>query len=173
MLGAGLGDPSDPFLGAVGEPVEPPVLAARLDEALTIIDRLWTGEPVWHEGTHYTVRGARLAARPVQRPRIPIWIGGDMGIPRVRRRLARWDGSCAYGPGRPTTPDDVRELLDFVAEHRGGLDGYQLRLGSGRDPRYTAAEFADAGVDWLNTFVELTDPRRTYDRIAAGPDAAS
>jgi alkanesulfonate monooxygenase SsuD/methylene tetrahydromethanopterin reductase-like flavin-dependent oxidoreductase (luciferase family) len=169
ILGVGLGDPSDPFFQAVGEPTDRRVLAERLDETLTIVDRLWTGEPVWHEGRHYTVRGARLAARPVQRPRIPIWVGGDMGIPRVRERLARWDGSCAYGPGRPTTPDDIREFRSYVAGERGTLDGYDIRLGGGRDERYSAAEFADAGVDWLNTFIELQDPEPTRERIAAGP----
>lgn len=172
VLGVGLGDPNDPFFAAVGEPADPRELAERLDETLTIVDRLWTGEPVWHEGRHYTVRGARLAARPVQRPRIPIWVGGDMGIPGVRRRLARWDGSCAYGPRRPrpTTPDDIRELRSYVAAVRGSLDGYQIRLGGGRDPRYSAAEFAAAGVDWLNTFIALDDPEPTRQRIAAGPD---
>jgi alkanesulfonate monooxygenase SsuD/methylene tetrahydromethanopterin reductase-like flavin-dependent oxidoreductase (luciferase family) len=86
ILGVGLGDPSDPFLGSVGEPTDPSVLAEKLDEALTVIDALWTGESVHHSGTHYNLDGVELTARPLQRPRIPIWVGGNLLVPAVPNR---------------------------------------------------------------------------------------
>lgn len=140
ILGVGTGDPQDPFLhGRHG--------GDRLDDALTLIDLLWTGEEVDHQGGHYRIRGARLAARPVQRPRIPIWVGGDMTVPRVRRRILRWDGSCAYkGPTtRPEriTPDDVRALRaeagrDLVVKVSGGDPGAFAAAGAGWWGRWIA-----------------------------------
>ena len=139
ILGVGTGDPSDPFLpkGNRGD---------RLDEALMLIDRLWTGEVVDHDGEHFPLRGARLAATPVQRPRIPVWVGGDLTSPRVRSRILRWDGSCAYkgppGGSEQITPDDVRALK---AEAR---PGFQIKV-SGGDP----AAFAEAGATWWGRWI--------------------
>src|SRR5215207_9847879 len=115
ILGVGIGDPGDPFLAGVGESTEPRVLAEMLDESLEVITALWTGEPVHFSGKHYTLDGVQLTARPVQQPRIPIWIGGNFLVPAVRRRILRWDGSCAYkgstdAPQR-ITPQDVHDLL--------------------------------------------------------------
>lgn len=50
---------------------------AALDEACTVIRRLWTSqEPFDFEGAHVQVRGAFGNPKPVQRPHPPILIGG-------------------------------------------------------------------------------------------------
>ncbi len=72
-------------LGLAYDP--PPVRIDRLVEALDIMDRLFAGERVDHAGTHYTLKGARLAPRQVQRPRPRLLIGG--GGPRMLRIAAR------------------------------------------------------------------------------------
>jgi F420-dependent oxidoreductase-like protein len=56
----------------------PPAAAriAMMDEALTIITRLWSGAPVSFSGRHYSVTDAVCAPAPTQRPRPPITIGG-------------------------------------------------------------------------------------------------
>jgi probable F420-dependent oxidoreductase len=52
------------------------VRLAQLHEALQVVKRLWTGEPVDYAGRHYVLRAAVCAPRPVQRPRPPILVGG-------------------------------------------------------------------------------------------------
>ena len=47
---------------------------SRLAESLAIMRALWSGEPVDHEGEHFTVKGAQQ--RPVPTRKIPITIGG-------------------------------------------------------------------------------------------------
>jgi alkanesulfonate monooxygenase SsuD/methylene tetrahydromethanopterin reductase-like flavin-dependent oxidoreductase (luciferase family) len=89
VLGAGLGGVSAEF-AAFGEPDDPRVRAGKLDEALEVVAALWAGQPVSHAGEHYTVDGVALAPTPVQRPRVPIWIGGHSRA--AQRRAARWDG---------------------------------------------------------------------------------
>jgi alkanesulfonate monooxygenase SsuD/methylene tetrahydromethanopterin reductase-like flavin-dependent oxidoreductase (luciferase family) len=104
ILGVGSGDVGDPGFAAVGEPAGPRARAERLEEGLAILAGLWRGEALTYHGKHYQVEGLRLVARPVQRPRIPVWIGGDLLAWGVRRRLTRWDGCCraqpAHDPGR-------------------------------------------------------------------------
>ncbi|TCC58510.1 LLM class flavin-dependent oxidoreductase [Kribbella pittospori] len=152
VLGVGIGDPGDPFLGRVGEPTQPRQLAEMLDEGLTVIDRLWSGGPVTFAGKHYRLDDVQLTARPVQAPRIPIWIGGDMLVPAVRRRIRRWDGSCAYkgstSAPQQITPDDVRRLLAEVKAERGSSDGFEMKV-SGGDP----AAFAAAGATWWGRWI--------------------
>lgn len=58
----------------------------RMEEALTIIRRLFSGETVSHEGRAYEIGRARLAPTPIQRP-IPVMVGG--GGPRMLRIAAR------------------------------------------------------------------------------------
>jgi F420-dependent oxidoreductase-like protein len=60
---------------------------AMLDEALTIIRRLWTEDAVTFEGRYYSVRDARCQPKPLQRPHPPIVIGGEK--PKMLRVVAR------------------------------------------------------------------------------------
>jgi alkanesulfonate monooxygenase SsuD/methylene tetrahydromethanopterin reductase-like flavin-dependent oxidoreductase (luciferase family) len=52
----GLGALDDAGFGNVGEPTDPQTRARRMDEALAILDGLWTGEPF---GSRYTTASGR------------------------------------------------------------------------------------------------------------------
>ncbi|MGW6282313.1 LLM class flavin-dependent oxidoreductase [Kribbella sp. NPDC055071] len=158
VLGVGIGDPGDPFM-----PAEPPkVLAEMLDEGLELIDRLWSGQPVSFAGRHYQLDGVQLTAQPLRK--IPIWIGGDLLVPAVRRRILRWDGSCAY-KGRTDAPqqimpDDVRRLL----AERDKSAGFDVKV-SGGDP----AAFAAAGATWWGRWLPPLDAEETLAIVRSGP----
>ncbi|TDD43127.1 LLM class flavin-dependent oxidoreductase, partial [Kribbella antibiotica] len=160
VLGVGIGDPGDPFMPQHS----PRVLAEMLDEGLEVIDRLWSGEPVTFAGKHYQVDGAQLTARPLQQPRIPVWVGGNLLIPAVRRRILRWDGSCAYKGStdapQQLTPDDIRELL----AERGSPDGFEVKV-SGGDP----AAFAAAGATWWGRWIPPLPVEETLAIVRSGP----
>ena len=53
------------------------VRVERLAEAVVILKRLFGGEPVTFQGQHYRVTGHTVHPLPVQRPRPPIFIGGN------------------------------------------------------------------------------------------------
>jgi probable F420-dependent oxidoreductase len=59
----------------------------RLDEVLTVMRKLWSGQAVRHEGEFFRFEGISCPAPP--RP-IEIWCGGD--APPAMRRAARHDG---------------------------------------------------------------------------------
>ena len=74
----------------------PKVRVDRMEEAITLIKRLWTEERVTHEGAYYRVREARVLPRPTQRPHPPVMIGG--GGPRMLRIAAREAQIVAVAP---------------------------------------------------------------------------
>lgn len=171
VLGVGSGDPTAPDFSATADAASPRVLAERLDEALVIIDALWRGEPVRFSGRHYWLNGFRLAARPIQRPRIPIWVGGNLASARVRRRVARWDGSCAFyrGPdGNEIEPRHVAVLLDAVRTERGDLDGFAIKTSGSDDPERIAA-LCRAGTTWWSRWLDPSNPDKAERAIRAGP----
>jgi F420-dependent oxidoreductase-like protein len=85
---------------------------AMLDEALTVIGRLWTEREVSFEGRHYTLARAIAEPKPVQRPHPPILVAAS-GEKRMLRIVARhadmWNG---FG-----SPEVFRHKIAVLAEH--------------------------------------------------------
>jgi len=66
-----------------------------LEEAVEVIDRLWTGEEVSHHGEHYTVENAQLYTLPAERPPICVSAYGE----RTAKAAAEFgDGFWSVGP---------------------------------------------------------------------------
>ena len=95
--------------------------------------------------------------RPVQSPRIPIWVDDVWLRMRSIRRAARFDGIIAgtkHEDGAPTTPEDIRAMRTWIEEHRremGPIDIVHEGGTSGDDPDSAIAAvqpWADAGVTW-------------------------
>ena len=176
IFGAGLGGVPEEFT-AFGEPGDPKERAAMLDEGLQILDGLWSGETVAHRGRHYAVQGVSLAPRPLQRPRIPIWIGGE-GPPALRR-AARWDGWLAPATshdGTPTmakSPGRIAEMVAEIRRHRitpapfeVAIDGYS----EAGDPGLPRAYAAAGATWWLES---IHDARGPLDEVMARVNAGS
>ena len=71
-----------------GIPLDAPgVRIDRLEEAVTVLQGLFAGSPVHHEGRHYRVDGLVGRPEPVQRPHPPLLLGG--GSPRMLRLAGR------------------------------------------------------------------------------------
>jgi alkanesulfonate monooxygenase SsuD/methylene tetrahydromethanopterin reductase-like flavin-dependent oxidoreductase (luciferase family) len=91
----------------------------RFDEAIELIKALWTGEPVEHEGRFFRFSQPEQASvLPVQKPRPPIWVGGNS---RAAVKRAARTGDAWYVPPFPTH-DALKELLEVFAEERARLD---------------------------------------------------
>lgn len=151
ILGVGLGGVPREY-AAFGEQDDARERAAMLDEGLEVLNRLWSGETVSHQGRYYTVDGVALAPLPLQRPRVPIWVGGE-SRPALRR-AARWDGWIIGGVDeqcRPTmTPEQMAEKLSYIQEHRTEADPFAVALSGCSPPAGSSlvCAFAAAGVTW-------------------------
>ena len=122
VLPVGLGTLDDAGFGNVGEPTPARDRAERLDETLAILDGLESGEPFGFEGEHYRFGPMTFLPRPIQRPRIPVWVVGAWPHERSMRRAARWDGIFvqAQGPdGGPATGAEVLPpIVDWLRRER-------------------------------------------------------
>jgi alkanesulfonate monooxygenase SsuD/methylene tetrahydromethanopterin reductase-like flavin-dependent oxidoreductase (luciferase family) len=179
ILSVGLGDSSELSFTAFGETTEPRRRAAMLDEALDVLVGLWSGEPFEYRGEHYRVDNVTFLPRPVQRPRMPIWVGGGYPLPGPMRRAARWDGACLYKHSpdwswQDMRPTDIRELKAFVERQRSPLpESYEIVTG-GRQRRADWEEerthiraVAAAGATWWVEWtppVELDEMRQVVER---------
>ncbi len=120
--------------------------------------------------------------RPIQTPRIPIWIGGFWPRKAPARRAARWDGFC---PARlpdengnsNTTPADIDAIKSFIAGYRSSETPFDLVVGGylpADDPAKARAHvepFVEAGATWWCEFV-LPEPGKAdmaLTRIKQGP----
>ena len=144
-LGVGLG--GDRFgheLSRTGEELDDRTRAGMLDESLAILAGAWSGEPVHHEGEHYTVADIRFLPRPVQRPGIPVWAAAFAGNVRPLRRAARHDGVFLVNLEHP---DQVAEAVATIAGLRPDAAApYDVAVGLpvGEDP----TPYVAAGATW-------------------------
>jgi len=60
----------------------------QIEETLVALEALFSGRPATMNGRFVTLDEAPLLPAPVQRPRVPIWVGGKGG-PRLLRLAAR------------------------------------------------------------------------------------
>ena len=154
VLPVGLGAVDDGGFGKVGEPTDRKVRAQLLDESLEILTGLWSGEPFSYEGEHYRLEEMTFLPRPVQSPRIPIWVVGAWPSKKSMDRALRYDGILAYTTRGEVTPEDIREIKRYVEENREGGDPFDIVWEGetpGDDPDRAASiagPFAEAGVTW-------------------------
>ena len=80
----------------------------KMNEALDIMNRLWTGEEVTFEGKHYQYDKASIRPCPVQVP-LPLWIGGssDAAIERTAKYGTGWQASF-------DTPEEAGVIVDKI-----------------------------------------------------------
>ena len=179
VLGVGIGGDWFGDYSAFGEAPAAQAHGEMLDEALAIIAGLWRGEPFSFAGRHYQVTDAEFLPRPVQQPRIPIWVAGTWPNKKPFRRAAQWDGVAAEARGDrgPLTPADFVELRAYIQEHRqetGPFDITHIGRTPGHDrgaAEAIVAPYAEAGVTWwLERIGDEDDPLETMrPRVRQGP----
>ena len=132
ILGAGIGWWREEF-EALGVPFED--RAARTVEALRLMREIWTRPRVTFEGRFWQVREAGgVRPQPVQRPHIPIWIGGHSDA-ALRRVVEVADGWHPLGLRPPVT------LHPGGARRRAVRRLRELASAAGRDPAEIVVAF--------------------------------
>ena len=163
ILGVGLGVNTGGELTRFAEEDDDRIRGDWLDEGLDLLSRLWSGEEVSHHGPHFTADAVRFLPRPLQEPRIPIWVAAPTGRGRPVRRAARYDGICT-----DATPAEGPALLDRIRRERGSIDGFDIVVAGppGTDP----GGWKRAGATWwIIDFPDPVDPETVAAVIADGP----
>ena len=197
-LAVGLGAPPDegPWFG--GDEPDRRTRAAMLDEALAILDGLWSGRPFAFAGDHYSLREVAFTPTPVQRPRIPVWVVGawprDPAMwPRrksMRRAIRRdgllpnvfdGDGAHVFDASEEEALADLRAMRGWVERERADDGPFDIVIERELAPleagekRAAAARWQAAGATWWldDAWWEMwnhpDDPGPLRERIRRGP----
>jgi alkanesulfonate monooxygenase SsuD/methylene tetrahydromethanopterin reductase-like flavin-dependent oxidoreductase (luciferase family) len=143
VLGVGTGRDGAGELSAFGEELDDATRGEMLDEALEVIEALWSGDEVRHRGTHYRAESVTFLPTPEQRPRIPVWVAGRWPNRKPLRRAARYDG---YFPIDLEEPAQLAELRGELAGLRDTDAPFEIAVEGW--PGDDAAPWADAGATW-------------------------
>ena len=81
------------------------------DEQLMLLKQLWTEEHISFQGKYYQVDDIAFNPKPYQKPRIPIWVGGE-GKPAQRRAGIYGDAWFPYFVR--ITPQELLRRFDNV-----------------------------------------------------------
>jgi F420-dependent oxidoreductase-like protein len=85
----------------------------QLREALQVILAMWTQDEADFEGKYYQVRGAINQPKGVQKPHIPILIGGG-GEKVTLKLVAQYGDACNVGGGNVET---IKQKLAVLKQH--------------------------------------------------------
>ena len=132
IFGAGLGSDNSGEFSKFGEQSDARERARLLDEGLAKLAEYWDGE---------------FEPRPVQQPRIPVWLAARWPNRKPVRRALAWDGLF---PIELPDPDALAELAAEVAEVRAGTTA-SFDLVVENPPGADLSPWEAAGATWCLT----------------------
>ncbi len=93
-----------------------PTRAEQLSEAIQIIRGAWTENKFSFTGTHYQVNDLVSYPKPVQKPHPTIWVGSNMGGPKMIELAAEYgDGiNVAWGFSPAKTEVIFQQLAEYA-----------------------------------------------------------
>jgi alkanesulfonate monooxygenase SsuD/methylene tetrahydromethanopterin reductase-like flavin-dependent oxidoreductase (luciferase family) len=176
VFGAALGYQALDFV-SFGESYDPKIRAEKLDEGLQVLTGLWAGEAFSFHGKHYQLDNVKFASKPVQSPRIPIWLAGGWPRRKPLRRAARWDGIYLMTVNQTTnaflTPREITEIVDYFQAYRKSTEPFDIALNVEipSDPNKAVdvvRPYIEAGATWCVVLSPNTI-EQYRERIRHGP----
>jgi len=120
----------------------------RCDEFLALLKMLWTEPVVTYQGKHVQVSGCRMDPKPVQKPHVPIIVGGHSK--RAMRRAAEFgNGWYGFGLNPAQTARILADLDEALAAAGRSRQGFEVVVTPNEANADTVAEFAALGVQRL------------------------
>ena len=128
VLGLGAGAVWMGWQGFPDEVTDTRARAEMLDESIDILTLLYQRKPFDYDGKHYHLKLTLLdemyyPPRPVQQPRIPLWVVGIWPHNKSMRRVLKCDGVIVekrntQGQGEEATREDICEIKTYVDSNR-------------------------------------------------------
>jgi hypothetical protein len=159
--------------------------AEMLDETIDILTLLYQRKPFDYEGRHYHMKLTQLdemhyPPRPVQQPRIPLWVTGIWPRKKSVQRILKCDGIIAEkmnpeGKAEEITPADVREIKAYVDTNRNPATPFDIVVG-GKTMDMERSQiqdklhpYAEAGMTWWVEGLWNEPEEKVMERIRQGP----
>jgi probable F420-dependent oxidoreductase len=137
----------------------------RCDEQLDLMIKLWTQPVITHQGKHFQLPAAcRADPKPVQKPHIPLIIGG-YSKPAMRRTVTYGNGWIGFGGGARQSAPAIAMVEAALAEAGRKREDFEIvvaPIGIGEDD---IRAFVDLGVDRLVPITVATNPERITEQL--------
>ena len=163
----------------MGEPKDRKIRAELLDEGLEILVGLWSARPFSYSGKHNKMGEMTFRPRPIQRPRIPIWVVGAWPRMKSINRALKYDGliPTKINPGggfATITPDDIREMKRSIVKKRRPGTRFDIicegetPVGNAKKGLRIVKDWEEAGATW---WIESrwSKPGEALPRVKQGP----
>jgi probable F420-dependent oxidoreductase len=142
ILGVGAGHLQGEF-ETLGVPFEG--RGKRLDETIDVVVKAFLDEFPTHDGQTWKIADVGLRPRPVQRPRPPVWVGGNTPA-ALRRAAVRGDGWLPQGTFRDQLPAQIATIREHRRKARGDEP---IEIGANSPWLYVGAPAFDPGPNAL------------------------
>ncbi|MBI3965878.1 MAG: TIGR03619 family F420-dependent LLM class oxidoreductase [Chloroflexi bacterium] len=120
VAGFGVGGEAAQEFEAVGVPVNE--RGRRTDEAIQVMRRLWSDSPASYQGKYYRFDEVVMEPKPLFKPFVPIWIGGQSDA-ALRRTARLGDGWLASFVSPEETKAGQQKILQYAEEYGREFDG--------------------------------------------------
>jgi probable F420-dependent oxidoreductase len=137
----------------------------RMDEYLRLMKVLWTEDNPQFAGEYFRISDCGFAPKPVQKPHVPLWVGGES--PAALRRAARlgdgWHSAATALAELPGKLKVLREALE--AAGRSQKDFIISAFPTDRFTLELVHRFADQGVQHILVPVFSFDRDKVLQRL--------
>ncbi|MEC8147003.1 MAG: LLM class flavin-dependent oxidoreductase [Pseudomonadota bacterium] len=171
IFGAGLGEPPEFEFTAFGEDSSAKVRAKKVDESLTLIDRLSSGQKVEFQGDYYKVDNVQFNPIAYQKPRFPIWIAATLPATAGLKRSMNWNG--VFPVSRPSEDvvnpgwnhwlpsyQEFEKVIEYGKKNLGPQQSSQydyvasVILGQEKVKGTPVADFKNIGATWMFHWID-------------------
>src|SRR5512134_1692117 len=139
ILGLGAGAVWMGWQGFPDEVTDTRARAEMLDESIDILTLLYQRKQFDYDGKHYHLKltlvdEMHYPPKPVQQPRIPLWVTGIWPRKKSMRRVLKSDGIIvekrnSQGAGEEVTPIDICEIKTYVDANRPLTTPFDIVVG--------------------------------------------
>jgi len=159
---------------------------ARMEQALSIIDRLWKGETITEDGPYFRARDLKLHTLPERRP--PVWVSA-FG-PQAAAVAGRWGDGLWTLPDPDSTPEVIeawraaggegeivfQALFSWAETDEAAFEAARKWKGAQPEDHYTAdwheprkmyehGEQEMSDEEFAQNIVAASDPEEIQDRL--------
>ena len=139
ILGLGTGAVWMGWQSFPDEVTDPRARAEMLEESIDILTLLYQRKQFDYDGKHYQLKLTLMdeqhyPPKPVQRPRIPLWVVGHWPRKRSMQRVLKSDGIIveklnSEGKAAEVTPADICEIKSYVEANRTLITPFDIIVG--------------------------------------------
>ena len=156
-----------------------------LDETIDILDLLYQRKPFDYTSKHFHLKltlldEAYYPPKPIQQPRIPMWVPGIWPRMKSMRRILKCDGLLpqkmnAKGEFEEVTPDDLRQMKAYIDTNRALTTPFDIVVEGKTDGLSQSQviekiqEWAEAGATWWIEGLWEASEAQAANRLRQGP----